>query len=61
MNEADAIVWVSLPWAAFGLVVHDGYVVEAAPIARYAIGWSVDQATAYFASRGGEISQRAAP
>ena len=49
------ILWVRLPWATFGLVCRRGYVVEAAPIARYAIGWSVEQAVIYFASRGADL------
>jgi hypothetical protein len=51
----ESVLWVSLPWATFGLVVQHGQVVAAAPIARYAEGWSRERAEAYFASRGAVI------
>jgi hypothetical protein len=48
----SGLLWVSLPHATFGLVVLDGMVVEAAPIARYALGWSLGRAVGYFGRRG---------
>jgi hypothetical protein len=57
-RDRGTVLWVSLPWATFGLVCRRGQVVEAAPIARYAIGWSIDQAVTYFASRGAEMEIR---
>jgi hypothetical protein len=48
-------LWVELPWATFGLVCRNGHVIEAGPPARYAIGWTVDEAIAYFGSRGASM------
>lgn len=55
------LIWVHLPWATFGLVVTDDTVTTAAPIARYAEGWSRDRAVSYFTSRGAEIQSVVAP
>lgn len=45
-------VRVSLPWATFGLRVEHGTVVDAAPIARWAIGKPERDVAAYFRRRG---------
>ena len=34
----DQWVWVSLPYATYGVAVRDGRVVAAAPIARWMVG-----------------------
>lgn len=52
----ESVLWVSLPWATFGLVVRDGRVAEAAPIARYAVGWKVKRAVDYFTGRGAVVT-----
>jgi hypothetical protein len=56
--KRGTVLWISLPWATFGLVCRRGRIVGSAPIARYAIGWTVDEAMTYFASRGAEIEER---
>jgi hypothetical protein len=53
----DRVIWVHLPWATFGLVARDGIVVQAAPVARYAEGWTVERALRYFAGRGATIQE----
>lgn len=45
-------VWVSLPWATFGLAVHDGRIVDAAPIARWSIGKHERDVADYYRRRG---------
>lgn len=50
-----AWLWVSLPWATFGIAAHDGRVVDAAPIARWAIGKPADQVAAYYRRRGARL------
>ena len=45
-------IWVSLPWATFGLVVSGGRVMDAAPIARKSIGRDEREVAAYYRSRG---------
>ena len=35
-------VWVSLPYATFGVQVHQNVVMEAAPIARWMVGKTWD-------------------
>lgn len=53
-------VWVSLPWATFGLAADFdergvGRVVDAAPIARWAIGKPAPYVLAYYRRRGAEV------
>ena len=48
-------IWVSLPWATFGIAVEGGRVVDAAPIARWAIGRDEREIAAYYRRRGAEF------
>lgn len=48
-------VWVSLPHATFAIVVADGLVVDAAPIARWTIGRDERDVAEYFRRRGAEF------
>lgn len=50
-------IWVSLPWATFGLRVEDGVVKEAAPIARWCIGRSEREVAAYWRRRGARFER----
>lgn len=50
-------VWVSLPWATFGLGVRGGVVVEAAPIARWCVGKPEQQVAAYWRGRGARFER----
>jgi len=43
------------PSAYFGLVCEGDRVTDAAPIAKYAVGWPVQRAIDYFASRGATV------
>lgn len=45
-------VWVSLSHATFALVVSDGRVVDAAPIARWCVGRREREVAEYFRRRG---------
>lgn len=45
-------IWVSLPHATFAIGTHDGLVVSAAPIARWAIGKDEREVANYFRRRG---------
>jgi hypothetical protein len=44
-------LWISLSYATFGLRIIDDRVAEAAPIARWMIGFTVQQVWDYCASR----------
>lgn len=45
-------IWVSLPHATFGLAVEGGRVVDAAPIARWAVGRPELEVADYYRRRG---------
>lgn len=45
-------VWVSLPYATFGLGIEDGKIVEAPPIARWVIGKSEMWVASYYRRKG---------
>jgi hypothetical protein len=45
-------IWVSLSYATFGIRVERGRVVDAAPIARWAIGKSERFVADYYRRRG---------
>jgi hypothetical protein len=45
-------VWVSLPYATFGLRIEGGVVVEAPPIARWAVGLPEAKVAAYLRGKG---------
>lgn len=45
-------IWVSLSYATFGVAVRDGVVVDAAPIARWAVGKPEEQVAAYYRRKG---------
>jgi len=48
-------IWISLPYATFGIAVCGGVVVEAAPIARWALGRDERGVAGYFRRRGAKI------
>lgn len=56
-SSADRwLIWVSFPWATFGLEVdEDQTVVDAPPIARYTVGWGAGHAKSYFLGRGARV------
>lgn len=51
----DQTLWISLRGVTFGLVARNNVIVQTAPVARYAEGWTLDRAIAYFTSRGAAI------
>lgn len=51
------LIRVVLPWAVFGLIVEDGIVVEAAPIAAWATGKSAREVLAYYKGRGARLER----
>ena len=51
MTDQPAWMWVSLPYATFGIAALDGRVVDAAPIARWAIGKPAPDVYAYYARK----------
>jgi hypothetical protein len=48
-------IWVSLPYATFGIAVAEGVVTDAPPIANWAIGRDEQSVAAYFRRRGAKI------
>lgn len=46
-------IWVSLPYATFGIYVVDRKVVDAAPIGRWMIGKDTDFIRRWIAKKGG--------
>ena len=50
-------IWVSSHYATFGIAVRDGIVVDAAPIARWAIGKPEGYVAGYY-RRKGAVFQR---
>lgn len=49
------LVHISLPYATFGLVVDDGIVSAAPPIAGWCKGKMLDEVIPYFVDRSAEI------
>jgi hypothetical protein len=54
-------IWVSLPHATFAVVVQGGRVVDAAPIARWAVGKSERQVADYFRRKGARFAPLTRP
>lgn len=55
INRWSGLVRVSLPWATFGLVVVDGKIAEAAPVAGWSTGKPIESVAAYYRRRGGVV------
>lgn len=45
-------IWVSLPYATFGILASGGRVIDAAPIARWAIGKDESYVADYYRRKG---------
>lgn len=54
--EVKRWIWVSLPYATFGLAVQDGVVVDAPPIARWTIGRDERGVAGYYRRRQAKIT-----
>jgi len=48
-------IWISLPYATFGIAVAGGVVVDAPPIAWWTLGRDEREVAAYFRRRGADI------
>lgn len=53
MSRTSKTIWVSLPYATYGIVVCDGKVVDAAPIARWMIGKDTHSVREWIKKKGG--------
>jgi hypothetical protein len=53
--QPERLIWLSLPWATFGLVARVGLITEAPPIARWTVGRSETEVAMYYRKRGAEI------
>lgn len=51
------LLWISLPYATFGLEVENGIITDAAPISRLSIGKSVEFVKSYYLKKGAKIEQ----
>jgi hypothetical protein len=49
------LLWVSLPWATFGVLADGRWIVAAAPIAKWAIGKSTERVYDHYLRKGAEI------
>ena len=47
--------WISLSYATYGVIVRDGIVVEAAPIAHWMIGKHWSYCSRWVIRKGGEV------
>jgi len=56
----ETLYWVRLPHATFGLVVLDGKVVAAAPIARRSMGRPIEKVVHYYEQKGAKVVERRA-
>ncbi len=52
MTADERLVRVESRYFVAGFVVRDGYVVKAAPILRYMIGWATSRAVGYVEGKG---------
>jgi hypothetical protein len=52
-------IWVSLTYATFAIVVRDGRVVDAAPIARWAVGRPERRVADYYRRKGAQFASLA--
>ena len=48
-------LWISLPYATFGLKIEDGWVVDAPPISAWTVGKQSADVVGYFRRRGADI------
>lgn len=58
-ESMDRTLWISLRGATFGVVARNGTIVQAAPVARYTEGWTVERTVRYFTGRGATITEGA--
>lgn len=53
----DGWIWISLHYATFGVEVRDGRIVDAAPIARWAVGKAERPVADYYRQRGARFQR----
>jgi len=56
-NPFTALYWISTPRATFGVVTERGIVTQAAPIARWTIGKTIEPVLDYYRQRGAIIKE----
>jgi hypothetical protein len=49
------LIWVSLPYATYGIEVEDGIVVTAAPIAKWMVGKDERMVASWLRRKGARI------
>jgi hypothetical protein len=49
----DRLVYVRMPYATYGLIIRNGRVVEAPPIARWMVGRPEHEMAAWITGKGG--------
>lgn len=50
-------IWVSLPYATFGIETREGEVVNAAPIARWAMGRPERDVAEFYRRKGAQFAR----
>lgn len=51
----EVLYWISMSHATFGLVVRQGYVAEAPPIAHWTLGHSITDVLRYYLRKKADI------
>jgi hypothetical protein len=52
----EQLVYVSLPYATYGIIVKDGKVIDTAPLARWMIGQSTKKVRKWLDSKGAKYT-----
>lgn len=60
LTVSQMLIRITLSYAVFGLIVEDAVVVEAAPIARWAVGKPIRDVLTYYRRKGATF-QRCTP
>lgn len=53
----NRLLQVDTGYACFGIVVTDGVVTEAAPIAKWAVGKTLTEVTAHFSRKSAQVRE----
>lgn len=57
MKSDERLVYVSLPYATFLLCIDQGRIVDAPPIASWAIGLSERKVASYYRAKGARFTE----
>jgi hypothetical protein len=55
------LYWINIHYACYGIIVHDGVVIEAPPIAKWAIGKTFDDFKKFVKKKNGQIKGKHLP